>query len=122
MDSWKSFMKLIDNCRSCDSRNIEKFLDFGKQPFANALLKDPQDEEKHYPLSLSFCHQCQLIQLSETADPKELFSNYFWVTGTSSTARNYADIFCQRILDHQSDLIEGGCILEVASNDGTFLK
>lgn len=113
-------MKKITLCRVCKSRKISKFLDLGNQPYANSLLKKSDQKEKRYPLSLSFCSKCSLVQLNETADPKELFSNYVWVTSTSSIARKYAELFCKDILARIKNP-KDGYVLEIASNDGTFL-
>ena len=113
-------MKRIALCRVCKSRKIKEFLDLGHQPYANALLKSPNDKEKFYPLSLSYCENCSLVQLNHTPDPKELFSNYIWVTATSSTARKHAQVFYKEITSRLKNN-KKGYILEVASNDGTFL-
>ena len=113
-------MKKINKCRICKSKNIKEFFDLGNQPYANSLLKNPDEKENFYPLSLSWCPDCNLVQLNHTADPKELFSNYVWVTGTSETAKEHAVNFYKEILSRTENLHEG-YILEVASNDGTFL-
>lgn len=113
-------MKRITCCRVCGDKKIKKFLDLADQPYANALLKHPDEKEKLYPLSLSYCLECSLVQLNHTADPKELFSNYVWVTATSSTARNYAKEFCDNVVTRIENS-KAGYILELASNDGTFL-
>lgn len=113
-------MKKITSCRICKSKNITEFLDLGNQPYANSLLKIPSEKERFYPLSLSWCHDCTLVQLNHTADPKELFSNYVWVTSISSVARKYAEVFCKEIFARSNNL-KNGYILEIASNDGTFL-
>ncbi|HEB71912.1 MAG TPA: class I SAM-dependent methyltransferase [Nitrospirae bacterium] len=94
----------------------------GAQPFANALLADPENAERRYPLELSWCENCRLVQLNHTADPKELFSNYVWVTGTSSTAQTHANMFCEETLLRAQSFDNGSYVLELASNDGTFLK
>ena len=109
----------IEKCRACQSEKLVQFLDLGEQPFANALLKKNFKEEKKYPLSLSYCKDCSLVQLDYTADPKELFSNYFWVTSTSSTARDYAKRFFSNVRRYMDD--DRRYVLEIASNDGTFL-
>ena len=115
-------MKGIEKCRACGSKRVRQFFDLGDQPFANALLHHIElNNEKRYPLSLSFCEDCSLVQLDYTADPKELFSNYFWVTGTSSTAKNYAKIFFDMAVDHHR-IDKNGYVMEIASNDGTFLR
>lgn len=113
-------MTKITSCRVCKSKYIKKFLDLEDQPYANALLKYPDEKEKFYPLSLSYCSNCSLVQLNHTADPKELFSNYVWVTSTSIIARTHAKAFCDDTISRIKKS-QKGYILEVASNDGTFL-
>lgn len=118
-------MSAITHCRVCGSAKVEQFFDLGDQPLANALVRDASVADPTYPLSLSFCHDCALVQLDHTADPGELFSHYVWVTSTSSTARAYAEQFCERLLSRLGAAPGAkvpGYVLEIASNDGTFLK
>jgi hypothetical protein len=61
-----------------------------------------------------------LIQLSCTVDPVHLFSRYVWMTSTSETARQYSERFCEAVIRRVGRI--KGFVLEVASNDGTFLK
>lgn len=113
-------MNTISSCRVCSSKNIKGFLDLGKMPYANSLPQSPDDKEKFYPLSLSYCFNCSLVQLNHTADPSDLFSNYVWVTATSETARAHAEVFCEQLIAKLRKPVSG-LVLEVASNDGTFL-
>ena len=114
-------MKRISACRICSSNKIREFLDLGDQPLANSLLDSPKDDDPAYPLSLSWCPECNLVQLNHTADPEELFSEYVWVTGTSKTAHEHAKNFYNEIAKRVPGL-KKGYALEAASNDGTFLK
>ncbi|MFW9996697.1 MAG: class I SAM-dependent methyltransferase [Candidatus Odinarchaeota archaeon] len=114
-------MKKIEKCRVCGNLNIVDFLDLGKQPFANALLEDPDIDEVFYPLSLSWCPDCNLVQLNHTANPEKLFSEYVWVSSTSRTAREFSNEFYLEIMKRVGQL-ENNYVLEIASNDGTFLK
>ncbi len=113
-------MEIINSCRVCKSKNLKKFFDLDKQPPANSLLKSANEKEHFYPLSLSWCAECNLVQLNETINPGELFSEYVWVTGTSKTAREFSEVFCRELISRTKNPKEGH-ILEVASNDGTFL-
>ena len=114
-------MQAISLCRGCDSPDIRPFFDLGQLPFANALVPaDASGEDPRHPLSLSWCPECGLVQLDHTADPEELFAEYVWVTGTSSTAVEYAATFRDRALA-RATLPETPFVMEVASNDGTFL-
>lgn len=114
-------MTHIKCCRVCENKHIVEFLDLGNQPPANSLLKTATEKETLYPLSLSWCPECNLVQLNYTVDPKKLFSNYVWVTGTSHTAQDHAQMFYRGIVTRVHDLNKG-YVLEVASNDGTFLQ
>ncbi len=114
-------MDFIKKCRICDASilDVVPFLSLREQPFANSLLNSLNEKEEFYPLSLSFCKKCNLVQLNETADPNKLFSKYVWVTGTSRTAKDYSQKFCENVLSKVD--VSGSYVLEVASNDGTFL-
>jgi len=113
-------MEKISACRVCGNKDIREFLDLGLQPPANSLILKPSDMENSYPLSLSWCPNCNLVQLNHTVDPKELFSNYFWVTSTSKTAKEHSHFFYDEIVK-RTKKPKDGYVLEVASNDGTFL-
>lgn len=113
-------MPKINCCRVCKSKNLKTFFDLGMQSLANSLLKDLNRKEDFYPLSLVWCPKCNLVQLNYTVPPKKLFSEYVWVTGTSKTAREFAEIFCKELIQ-RSPKTKDSYVLEVGSNDGTFL-
>ena len=106
-------------CRVCGSKNLNTFLDLGAQPPSNALLDSPDEHEEKYPLVLRRCADCELVQLGYTVDPEKLFSHYVWVTGTSKGAQEFARRFQEEL---EKRITKKGYILELASNDGTFLK
>lgn len=111
----------LKSCRVCESSGIRDFFDLGKQPLANSLLKNLDDEEEFYPLALSQCPDCKLVQLNYTVDPEVLFSNYVWITGSSKSVYAYAETFYKE-LAKRNELNKESYVLEIASNDGTFLK
>ncbi len=111
----------IQNCRVCQSKNIKQFFDLGRQALANSLLKSPDEKEETYPLALFWCADCNLVQLGYTVDPGILFSHYVWVTGTSKGANEFAEKFYAETVLRTGNL-NGKYVLEIASNDGTFLK
>ena len=110
-------------CLSCGSSALELVLDLGRTPLANSNLRaeDLGKPEPSYPLELLFCRECGLVQLSELVPPEILFSNYVYVTGTSSTMvahlRAFADDAIRRFGLTARDLV-----VEIASNDGTLLE
>lgn len=111
----------LQKCRICNQANLCHFFDLGEQPLANSLVKELSRKEDCYPLSLSWCRECNLVQLNETIHPRKLFSYYVWVTGTSKKANEYAEVFCNELLKRTQHTNEG-YVLEVGSNDGVFLK
>ena len=113
--------KTITECRLCSSNDLQTILELGDQPPANSLRKKLSETLETVPLTICRCSKCTSIQLTETIDPDYMFSNYIWVTGTSKGAREYSQVFADRIISKLSK-INNLFIVEVASNDGTFLQ
>jgi novobiocin biosynthesis protein NovU/D-mycarose 3-C-methyltransferase len=112
---------VITACRACGSAGLAPVLALGEHPLANALKGSAAEPETRFPLSLVFCEGCGLAQIAETVAKERLFSTYVWVTGTSSTARAFAEEFA-RMAHGVRALAAGDLVVEVASNDGTFLR
>lgn len=112
---------VIDCCRSCSSKNIVEVLDSGWQPLANSLKKNADDFEEKYPLTTVFCSDCSLFQIKETVKKEILFDQYVWVTGTSGVAKEYSQLFYERTINI-AKIKRGDLVVEIASNDGTFLR
>jgi SAM-dependent methyltransferase len=110
----------ITKCRVCGSSDLKPFLDFGKQALANSLLPSRTSKEKSYPLALTWCSQCHLAQLTYTVNPKKLFSSYVWTTSSSNTAKVFSKTFYNLIISKLS--YNQKKILDIGSNDGTFLE
>lgn len=115
-----NIFKTISVCRICGSDQIDEVMDLGRQPPANSLYESIEPES--VPLRLLFCDSCSTVQLGEDVDPDYLFSKYLWITGTSETAVNYSKNFAEKALKHLKIGSNALFIVEVASNDGTFLK
>lgn len=110
--------KTITCCRLCNSRSLVKIIDLKNQPPANSFHKKNENIKK-FPLIVLFCKKCKTAQLSISIDPKYLFKKYFWVTSTSSTAKKHSLYFFKKLSKY---LNKKSHIIEIASNDGTFLK
>ena len=110
----------IKECRICNSKNISKVINLGMQPLANSLKKKSYNKEDFYPLEICYCNDCSVIQLTETVKANILFDKYVWVTGTSEVAIKYSEIFYKRCLKFLNN--KDNFKLEIASNDGSFLK
>jgi SAM-dependent methyltransferase len=110
----------IDKCRICDSLDIQEILNLGLQPLANNLRDILDDStEKKFPLILVRCGECTSIQLSVNVNPRLMFQEYLWVTGTTETARRHCAILAEEVMKYTND---SAAILEIGSNDGTLLR
>jgi hypothetical protein len=122
MDKIDKNYHTIKECRISNSKDLTKVLDLGLQPLANSLKKKQYEDENKYPLTLSYCEKSSLLQLNETINKEILFDKYVWVSSTSSTAKNYANTFFSNITQNIQLQKNNDLIIEIASNDGTFLK
>ena len=108
----------LTNCLACGSTHLHKFLDLGNQPLANSYVSQPQVEST-YPLELQYCEQCTHVQLTVSVDPDELFKDYLYVSGTSSTGRQHFRDFVT-LTENYVDNIHN--VLDIACNDGSQLE
>lgn len=116
----KKLSTTIHRCRICDSGSLAEILDLGAQPPANSLRRSLDVALPAIPLVLCQCGACGTVQLTETVSPEYLFQDYVWVTGTSGVAQTYSKRFYESMLSRLP--AKKLSVLEVASNDGTFLK
>lgn len=116
----KTLFKTITECRICSSSQISQVFDLGMQPPANSLRSGANEALPVIPLSICYCDNCTVVQLQDTVKSQYLFKNYVWVTGTAKTTRDYSSLFYEESLKRckKGQLF----VLEVASNDGTFLE
>lgn len=110
-------------CRFCDAVLQHDFVDLGTTPLANSFLSAEQlnQPEPTYPLRVSVCDRCWLVQTDVAVSPQEIFSDYAYLSSVSESwvehARRFTDATRARFgLDARSQVVE------VASNDGYLLK
>ena len=106
------------SCILCGS-TTEPILDLGDQVLANSLECHSEPPQKRYPLFLHRCLSCTHLQLNTLVDPSLLFTEYCWVTGTSKAARRFSYQFFNEVKKRSPN---SKSVLEIASNDGTFLR
>jgi SAM-dependent methyltransferase len=113
---------VIQQCRSCGSRDLVPVLDLGLQPLANAY-REPGDvsTEVRYPLALLRCRACSLVQLTGTIPPKVMFDTYRYFSSNSSTMVESMRVLAKRLTGERG-LTADDLVVEIASNDGYLLK
>ncbi len=110
-------------CRICNSTELVEFLNLGKTPLANSLVdkKNLKKKENTFPLSVSFCKNCSLVQVPHVVNPKILFSDYYFLTSASSPSvehfKGYANDILKNFVTSPTDLV-----VDIGGNDGTLLN
>jgi hypothetical protein len=77
--------------------------------------------ETFYPLHVSVCHECLLVQLPNHIPADEIFSDYAYFSSYSDSWVRHAEMFVESAVE---SLGLGGesFVVEVASNDGYLLQ
>lgn len=109
-------------CRLCKSASLGKVLSITPTPPANAFVSENEldREQACYPLELWFCRNCAHVQLLDVVDAEELFSNYVYVSGTSSVFTRHFQNYADNVISYTSPR-PGSLIVDLGSNDGTLL-
>lgn len=112
---------LTMQCRSCSAETVRLVLDLGSQPNANRLIKADAPPEPTYPLRLGYCETCTLLQIDHTIPRDDMFRNYVYVSGTTTTLATHFAETTNRLVGtykvRQHDLV-----VDIGSNDGTWLE
>jgi SAM-dependent methyltransferase len=111
-----------DTCSSCGSTELEKFLDLGSTPIADAYTATADEVSKQYPLEVVVCCSCWLAQLAEVIDATTLFgTGYSFYSSASPPLSKYHHTYAEHILSDYLDLAKLG-VVEVGCNDGDMLR
>lgn len=109
----------MSSCRMCNHENLLPLLDFGDHPIAHRLLSNPKDEEYVHNVALVFCESCALMQIANPLPPEALYTHYNWLSAWKWNP--HMDTILD-LIEHQAKVPKDARVLEVASNDGTFLQ
>jgi|TARA_B110000037_G_scaffold117242_1_gene134522 methylation protein EvaC len=109
------------NCK-ITNKNIKPFMSFGKMPIANGFIeKKDFDKEFFFNMEVGFADDLSLFQLKDHPSPEQMFnSKYPFFTGSSQYMKIHFSKYAKFIKDNY--LSNNGKIIEIGSNDGTFLE
>ena len=114
--------KKVNYCLLCKNKKIKKVFSLGNLFVSNFVNKNQINKGIKSPLTLMYCSNCTLLQLSHIAPQEIMYKKFYWyrsgVTNTMRTALK--DIYFQ--VKKMSLLRKGDTILDIGANDGTMLK
>jgi SAM-dependent methyltransferase len=113
----------IKQCRLCQSKKIKKLFKLKSTPPANSYIdkKDLKKKTINYNLKTNFCLDCGHLQLGHLVDRQKIFKNYLYTTNTGRQNVEHFEKYANKIQDLLSKKKKYK-ILDIASNDGTFLS
>ena len=112
-------MKKIKKCILCSSKNLKNVISIGNVPPVNQLTSKPGMKIRSIQANLLYCKTCGHGQQEYQFDEEKIFKNYKYVSGTTKTLNKFFKDFANLI---NNSLEKNDNILELACNDGTFLK
>jgi 2-polyprenyl-3-methyl-5-hydroxy-6-metoxy-1,4-benzoquinol methylase len=111
------------SCALCDSNRLEQVLALEPSPPANSFVPFERLDvvQQKFPLDLAICRDCSHVQLLDVVDPRILFEDYVYVSGTSPV---FVDHFRRYAADTAEllGLASGDFVVDIGSNDGTLLR
>jgi len=117
-----SCVQVRSTCRSCGSPDLERFLNLGELPLANAFVSSSDgDPGLTVPLEVFYCCGCSLVQIRHVVDPDALFSHYLYRSGTNATIFDHNERLALALIE-KLKLSSDDLVVEVASNDGSLLS
>jgi predicted TPR repeat methyltransferase len=113
--------KTLDKCRLCSGPFYQKTLKLKDTPPANELYvtREQARAAEKFPLEVVMCTECKHVQLKHIVNPKRLFDDYVYKSGTSSFFKQHFDKLAEQII---SKFSIQSYVLEIGSNDGILLR
>ncbi|MEA2737448.1 MAG: hypothetical protein QOH05_755 [Acetobacteraceae bacterium] len=108
-------------CRLCGARLHRTLIDFGPMPLANRTLAADAPSDPLYRLHARICDNCTLVQVEDVAAPERVAAPRPYLSARSSTGQNQARRHAE-VLRKRLRLDAGSLVIEVGSNDGSFLR
>ena len=109
-------------CKNCRHNFLEKIVKIGKQPLSGFFYPNKKKKLEKYSLDLHKCPKCHLVQLSNLANTKKMYgSHYGYKTSVSKMMLLHLKEKIQRLKKFKF-IKKGNNILDIGSNDASFLK
>ncbi len=112
----------IKKCRSCKSKNLTKLYTLGKQTFTGIFPPKKNVKISRGDLSMIICNKCKLLQLENNFDANEMYGdNYGYMSSLNKSMISHLKLKALNLKNRYNIKFKGN-ILDIGSNDGTFLS
>ena len=114
--------KKIKHCLLCKNKKLKKIFSLGNLFVSNFVNKIKIKKGIRAPLTLLYCKNCTLIQLSHIAPQEIMYKRFYWYkSGITRTMREgLKEIFKDSL--KFVELSKKDLVLDIGANDGTLLK
>ena len=118
----KHKIKKVNHCLLCKNRKIKKIFSLGNLYVSNFVKKEQINKGVKSPLTLMYCPNCTLIQLSHISPQEILYKGFYWYkSGITKIMRDgLKDIYKSSL--RFIKLKKRDVVLDIGANDGTLLK
>ena len=112
----------INKCRICKSTRLTKIFNLGNLVYTGIFPKYKNTKVPSGNLSLIQCRKCKLLQLENNFNSKIMYgSNYGYMSSLNSSMEKHLKVKSKNLI-RKYNLNKNKNILDIGSNDGTFLK
>ncbi len=114
--------KQISQCRACKNSDLDLVWKLENSPYGDDFKKTAEEalQVKKETLSLGFCNACKMLQLLEITDTFSTYNNYLYRSSVTNALNSYYQQVANRLISDY-EIEKRGLILDIGSNDGTFL-
>ena len=110
--------KNINKCIVDNKSKLTEIFDFGEMHPTGIFKKNNLNKVK---LKLMFSKKYNFGQISKSLDPKLMFDNYYYRSGTTNSMRKHF-LSLIKIIKKKSNYTKKISVLDIGCNDGTFLN
>jgi 2-polyprenyl-3-methyl-5-hydroxy-6-metoxy-1,4-benzoquinol methylase len=108
--------KKITSCMLCNSKDLEKVFSLSNVFLTGYFPLKNENDPINTPVSIVRCKICNNVQAQELVNPELMFKNYWYRSSTTKTMKNHLEDIVDK------NIIPGGLLLDIGSNDGTLLE
>ena len=112
----------IKNCRSCKSPKLNKAFSLGKLALTGIFPPNKKSKITKGNLSMVLCQKCKLLQLEDNFDSNEMYGDdYGYMSSLNKSMELHLKVKSINLIK-KYNLKPNNLILDIGSNDGTFLS